>query len=112
MTEEKFFRSSCNTCGLFIDSAYCEEVEGQGYKCGGCGSICSYDLNEVEESQKFFVRMSHIDGVQKDKAGQITLKRGITNFIKTAGEAGWLITEYTPITSRGNEPVVRISTTK
>lgn len=107
--EDKFFRSTCGKCGLFVDSTYCEEVEGKGYRCAGCDTIAPYSANTAGHGQKYYIRMSHIDG--RDKAGQITLKCGIENFVRTAGFKGWLVTEYTPITPSGNEPVVKVETT-
>lgn len=108
---EQFFRSTCGKCGIFIDSAYCKEVENQGYKCGGCGTICSYDKNEIGAGQAYFVRMSNIDEKRKDVAKRITLRSGIENFVKTAGLYGWIVTEYTPITKNGHEPVIKVNTT-
>lgn len=109
------FRASCEVCGLFIDSAYCKEIEGKGYECSGCKTVCSFDRNQIKpiEVKTYFVEMRHINGKKKDVAGRIHLKRmSIESWIKTAGNYGWHVSSYTPVIKgkEGMEPVVKVDT--
>jgi len=111
LNDDFLFRATCQKCGMFVDSSYCNEVKGKGYSCIRCGAVCLYDLNQVKDGQMFFVRASHIDGKKKDVGGRITLAYGIEKFIESAGNYGWMVTEYTPITKDGKQPVVKVDTT-
>ena len=105
------FRAACPVCGLFVDSAYCKEVEGKGYECQGCKTTCKYDLNTIKpvEARAYFVRARHISGRKKDVAKRIHLSlMPIERFVELAGKYGWAITEYTPVDEGTKETILKV----
>ena len=43
LNDDFLFRATCQKCGMFVDSSYCNEVKGKGYSCIRCGAVCLYD---------------------------------------------------------------------
>lgn len=88
LSVQDFYRGKCDNCGLFIDSAYCEKVEG-GYKCYGCEEV-----TKVKFGKKYFVRLAHLNG--KIKTGRITIQ-SISAFMRMIGSHGWCATSCTEL---------------
>ena len=90
MSIDDFYRGQCESCGVYIDSAYCEKVE-DGYECYGYGKT-----HKVAFAKKYFVRLVHLSG--KIKTGRINIRTNISNFIRLIGSHGWIATEYSELT--------------
>jgi len=77
----KFYRSTCEKCGMTIDSTYCRQIT-EGYICEVC-----YELHPIKY---WFLRAIHLSGAT-------ILRRfhsnKISNAVKLLGTNGWAPSE-------------------